>query len=792
MKDLAGETVRTGRPGGTRILPPLLAGIAALAPLLPALLAGESLYFRDIGRYYFPLRRFVVEGLRHGELRYWNPLSHEGVQELFLPVSYPLDLLQLLFRDEAGFTLLLALHLPLAALGLFALARALGLGSASSAGGAAAYALGGFALSSLNLYDQAQTIAWAPIVCITLLRAATRGGWWITAAGFASATILSAGRIELAAQGIAVAILLAMSAEGARGRRLVVAIGSGVLLASPVWLAMRARIEGSTRGAGLSVETVVERSLHPLSLLQTIIADFHGDLGNLVVRFWGDSYFEAGSFPYYMSLYLGPILVALAAMGAGLPSRWRRPLLVLGTLALVIALGRWVGLSGIVRAVPAPIRLVRYPVKAFFTVHLVVCLMAAAGLDRLVAEDGARRRRAFSIGLGLFGCVLVSTLALPLLPDSRLAGLLDVVAPPDSSRELRRAILAWITRSAALGGACAVVAAVVASAHRRVGPATAAALIAALACADLLRAGVGLNPSVPVSFFEPSPEMGPVLARMRSEGGRVFSCDPQQSRAWQAAYSVRFSTFDVWAAAAARDTLVPYSNMKAGLPSALGQDLTDLVPVERVGTPGLTSCAHVEQSVRGLRRAGVAHVVSVDPIASPDLQLRAEVRPRAIVPFVVRVYSLREPLPLRFVAQEVTSPGSEGHEGPFTTSVPGIPPVSGARGRVRAVREGTQWLRLWVDSDRPTVVVVRDGWARGWTARVNGREAPVLRADGRHRAVPIGAGESDVLLVYEPPGVRIGLALAALGALLAGACAAGASGFTARWFPATRVRGPRP
>jgi hypothetical protein len=791
MNDQAGDTVRTGRLGWARILPPLVAAIAALLPLLPALLAGESLYFRDIGRYYYPLRRFVVEGLRHGELRYWNPFCHEGVQELFPPVSYPFDLLQLLVEDEAGFTLLLALHLPLAALGLFALARALGLGSVSSAGGAAAYALGGLALSSLNLYEQAQTVAWAPIVCVTTLRAAARGGWWITAAALASATMLSVGRIDLAAQGIAVATLLAMSAEGARWGRLAVAIGSGGLLAAPTWLAMRATIEGSARGAGLSVETVVGRSLHPLSLLQTIIADFHGDLGNLVVRFWGDSYFEAGSFPYYLSLYLGPILIALAVTGAGSQSRWRRPLLVLGTLALVISLGRWVVPSRVVGAIPAPIRLVRYPVKAFFTVHLVVCLMAAAGLDRLLAEDGARRRRAFSIGLGLVGSVLVATLALPLLPDSRLAGLLDTVAPPGASRELRHAVLVWITRSAALGGACAVVAAAVAAARRRIGPAPAVALIAGLAAADLLRAGAGLNPSVPVSFFDPSPEMAPVLAQMRSAGGRVFSCYPQQSRAWQAALPVRFDTFDVWLVAASRDTLVPYHNVRAGLPSALSQDLTDLVPLERVATPGLTSCARIGQSVRELRRAGVAHVVSVDPIASPDLQLRAEVHPRAIVPFAVRVYSLREPWPLRFVAREVTSPGSEGHEGPFTTSVPGIPPVSGARGEVRAIREGTQWLRLWVESDRPTVVVVRDGWAEGWTARVNGQEAPVLRADGRHRAVPIGAGRSDVLLVYAPPGARAGLALAALGALVAGACATGASGFTARRVLAALRRGAR-
>jgi uncharacterized membrane protein YfhO len=63
------------------------------------------------------------------------------------------------------------------------------------------------------------------------------------------------------------------------------------------------------------------------------------------------------------------------------------------------------------------------------------------------------------------------------------------------------------------------------------------------------------------------------------------------------------------------------------------------------------------------------------------------------------------------------------------------------------------------------VVVVRDAYARGWSARVNDVEAPVLRANGRHRAVSVPAGTSRVVLSYRPPGLTLGLAIAAASAL---------------------------
>src|SRR3954462_2307746 len=89
-----------------------VASLAAALPFLRGVAAGHVLYFRDLSVLFHPFRLYVIEGLRAGELRYWDPYVHEGVPLLYPPLAYPLDLLQALWADPRSVSLLLALHVP--------------------------------------------------------------------------------------------------------------------------------------------------------------------------------------------------------------------------------------------------------------------------------------------------------------------------------------------------------------------------------------------------------------------------------------------------------------------------------------------------------------------------------------------------------------------------------------------------------------------------------------------------------------------------------------------------------
>lgn len=95
----------------------------------------------------------------------------------------------------------------------------------------------------------------------------------------------------------------------------------------------------------------------------------------------------------------------------------------------------------------------------------------------------------------------------------------------------------------------------------------------------------------------------------------------------------------------------------------------------------------------------------------------------------------------------------------------------GTAGSVASETWDYESVTVSVSNDRPGMLVVSQSWAPGWKATVDGRRAPVLRADGFVQGVPVGAGAHTVKLVYEAPGLRAGELLSVgtiVGLLLAG------------------------
>jgi hypothetical protein len=81
---------------------------------------------------------------------------------------------------------------------------------------------------------------------------------------------------------------------------------------------------------------------------------------------------------------------------------------------------------------------------------------------------------------------------------------------------------------------------------------------------------------------------------------------------------------------------------------------------------------------------------------------------------------------------------------------------------VRLEHIGADRVRLEASLSAPGFVVLADAWTPGWAAQVDGREAPVLRANVAFRAVPVPAGRHSVVLRYRAPGLIPGLVLSGL------------------------------
>jgi len=80
-------------------------------------------------------------------------------------------------------------------------------------------------------------------------------------------------------------------------------------------------------------------------------------------------------------------------------------------------------------------------------------------------------------------------------------------------------------------------------------------------------------------------------------------------------------------------------------------------------------------------------------------------------------------------------------------------------GRVVSATRGVNSARVELESTAPAWLVVPDSWSPGWSATVNGRKAPILRANYAKRAIPVPAGRAQVKMRYRPPGLIPGAAI---------------------------------
>lgn len=96
-------------------------------------------------------------------------------------------------------------------------------------------------------------------------------------------------------------------------------------------------------------------------------------------------------------------------------------------------------------------------------------------------------------------------------------------------------------------------------------------------------------------------------------------------------------------------------------------------------------------------------------------------------------------------------------------------PDPGAVSVARVVEQRANQLRVHVSAAEQGLLVLTDTWYPGWQARVDGRPAPVYRADVTFRAVPVPRGEHEVELVFVPRSWVLGATITFLTAAVVGA-----------------------
>ena len=90
------------------------------------------------------------------------------------------------------------------------------------------------------------------------------------------------------------------------------------------------------------------------------------------------------------------------------------------------------------------------------------------------------------------------------------------------------------------------------------------------------------------------------------------------------------------------------------------------------------------------------------------------------------------------------------------------PAVDGSDGTATYREASPEDVQIEAEASVPSILLVRNAWDVGWSATLDGRAVPVLRADGFLQGIAVPVGQHRIRLTYREPAIGSGLALSAV------------------------------
>lgn len=780
--------------------PPLVFAAVTLVLFRGFVFTDAVLFGTDTFSLGYMARLFFAESLREGVFPLWNPVILGGTPFLESLAGgdslYPPSLLLLLLMDTGrALGWKLVLHVFIAGYAMYGWCRALGRSRAGATVAGIGYQVAPFLVSLVYPGHDGKIFvtALAPLVFWATERSIVgRGLLAFSGLGAVVALVTLTTHFQMAyflfgAAGVYAIVRAVQEARGGEGapRRVAWRFG-GFLLASVVGagaagiqlipavgyvteFSRRAATTTQAESREAALEYSSSWSLHPEEALATLVlpefvGNNAGGSGWTTSTYWGRNVFKLNH--EYVGLAL--LLLALLSFTGGASPGIRWTLAGIGAVAFGFTLGAHSPVWWVLHHLLPGANLFRAPSMVIFLTGFAVATLAAFGVDRAVVlargADERAWRRGFRVLWG--GTAVVGLLALLAAAGALIPLWTSVFDAPLPGREAPLDMLRpFIVRGAflAAGVAAAVTAAVWALRAGYLAPAGMATVLAIVVAVD------GGRVSLP--FLQ---TMDPRELTMADPNIRFLQ---GQQQAWGS------EPFRVLSLAGRGQDVRPG---QFGLELAGGHHPNDLARYrELVGMVGSGFPENVWDPSTGAFNPNLIELLNAAFLVWPDAELGSLEGAEPVSRFGYpdgRPFASVYPLPTlpraHLVTEVVIASDDEAVDvlrgdtfnpalqvvlpEPSPIALDGEP----VEGEVTWEESSPNRLRLAVESDRAALLVISDNWFPAWTATVDGRPAPVLRANHTFRAVPVPAGASTVELRYTSSTLRWSLALSVACTLL--------------------------
>ncbi len=770
---------------------PLLALAVSAVPVAGVFTLSNIFYVRDLTMAFRSRFQFLRHAVYSGSFPLWDPYPANGQpavnDALYQLFHLPSLLVRLLLPATLAYNAWVALPVPLAAAGMYLFLRR-HTAPVVSAFGAIAFAVSGPVVSTTNFPNMSWSVAAIPYVFWTMERLFERR----TPASSALLAVAVSTQ-ALAGEPVTFATTLAIAAAYAtlperrwRDRRLVVlsaaGLGAGVVLSAIQYVPLAAASANSIRGMG----TVTDFwAFHPLALLELAVPHFFGDYFNSSLRETGWMVaLNSQRDPFFYTMYVGVPMVLLAAVAA----LSGRPRTVFWTVVVVVcaiaSLGPYTPVYPLLRELIPPLKSFRFPVKYLSMAAFGIATLAAMAFQWVL--DGGVPRRPLRVTLAaacfvaalsyvLIAWVLVAP-ALPIRAFFHLAVRAHVPAPIQGAEFLlfrARPLLA----SLLLKLLCASFLLWLAASSRRERR-LALVVFSVFAVLDLVAANSSVNPTMDVALLDLPAWAKSIPVDMHERvyvGGRlegyVNTTDVDAPK--YARYLDEFSEMQQ------RYLIVGeflFHTSGARIRESMSYDLPVLWSTDFARAGGWFKLASREDRLRYLQRVGTRYVILPTPPypgAVPLAQLLGAEQQHLydFNPAARRAYVVPDALmgpDLNWQIQGMFQVRFNPARGvlvsdpqPAPAGVPGSPVLPSAT----FVEDGLNRVVIRAGSPGDGYLALMDTYNPDWHVDVDGRPAPLMRANGLFRAVHLTPGEHLVTFSYRPRRFYQGAAITGLTAL---------------------------
>jgi hypothetical protein len=763
------------RPIPRQLLPALLGAAAFLALVSPVLDPDVQLFFRDTGRLYLPVKKYIAGRLQRGELALWDPWVESGISllgQLSPGVLHPWTLLYAVFPFDLAFKLNHLLPLLLAGVGIYLLARRLEVSRTGAFAGALIFGGCGYLVSqaAANLI-YAVGPAGVPLALerfIAFLDKPSRGRL-IAAAALLALCAYGGEPQSMLMGGLIGAAFALVFRRGGLPRTLgfVAAWGAlAVALSAPVALPAASQLLRSKRAGGVDALEMTLFAISPRRLPGFFLPNAFDDSPSAP---WPGAvatdtspfreYFD--DTPFAASIYLGAAALLLACFGFA--DRRGRFFLLGGLVLALAATGRNLGVQAWFNRLVPGYSLFRYAEKQAAFASLLLAVAASFGLD--AAFDGSRKKKtliaaaaactvAFAASATLlvtranwFHQWLVSQGALHLHP---------------AATALADALAGSFRQEAAALAAVATVAVVSLLWPRLPGK----AIVAAICGAVLVASARPQLVTLPVKLFREPPPLAQQLTGIAGpSAGRWRLYARPTLEIYETGRDPRWRTTEV-----SLEPLFPHYDSLFGIEgmgiyfSINDPNYAELVASEASRAPFELLTLRFFVAMPGalskdrIARGGYAETYfGMQMLTAPPPGPRARLLDRVELAESMEVLMKR----LQQVDWSRTALLLPADAAPVRS----ISGAAGSPGSAALNRLSPEKMAVSVEAAATSVLEVGEHYDPGWSATVDGEPASTVAVDGAILGAVVPAGRHEVRLIFNPVGLFPGL-IVAFGALI--------------------------